>query len=107
MAASARGEAASLPTLLPTMVACASARRVHRYYADSEDAYDMRKYFPNAKRQKGDGSGAVLPTPPPSDPDALSEGVAELAVADDATGGMQTPAGKKQPPNTLEGEHDV
>lgn len=79
-----------------------------KYYADSEDAYDMRKYFPkgNAKRGRApDGSilpTSELPTPPPAagDADALADGVTALKVTDGSSG-------KKQEANTLEGEHDV
>lgn len=85
-----------------------------KYYADSEDAYDMRKYFPNAKRNKpaeGGGAAAALPTPPPTaraDVDKLADAVEALAVADGATGnGAAEDGGKKQEPNSLDGEHDV
>ena len=103
-----------------------------KYYADSEDAYDMRKYFPGAKRSKpqteaGAAAARALnlqhlqePAPTPAaatpmttgDAEALAEGVAALSVADGADAATGTAAtgngtGKKQPPNTLEGEHDV
>ncbi len=71
-----------------------------KYYADSEDAYDMRKYFPRGEaRRKKEGR---LPAPP-----AMGEveaGVAALQIAD---AGEQGGSGKKQPANTLDGEHDV
>ena len=63
-----------------------------KYYADSEDAYDMRKYLKAGKAKRAakaaaEATGAV---------DALSDGVKSLSVG-----------GKKQPANTMEGEHDV
>jgi ribosomal protein S18 acetylase RimI-like enzyme len=64
-----------------------------KYYADSEDAYDMRKYFPNAKREKANAED-VLPKPPTVD--GATEGVAQLTVAE----------GKKQS-DPIEGEHKV
>jgi len=98
-----------------------------KYYADSEDAYDMRKYFPGAKRSKpqteaGAAAARALnlqhlqePAPTPAaatpmttgDAEALAEGVAALSVADGADAATGNGTGKKQPPNTLEGEHDV
>ena len=78
---------------------------IYRYYADSEDAYDMRKYFPQSKVCKERAAAASAAS---QSEDAIQEGVAALAVADNATG-TDTGAsgtGKKQPPNTLEGEHD-
>jgi len=72
-----------------------------KYYADSEDAYDMRKYFPNAKRNKVDG--AALPSPT-AGVDVVTDGVAALEVTGGAGGDA---SGKKQPANTMEGEHDV
>ena len=75
-----------------------------KYYADSEDAYDMRKYLKAGKAKRGTNA-AALPQPPPADGavdvsvDALAEGVKEMGVD-----GVKP---KKQPANTLEGEHDV
>jgi len=68
-----------------------------KYYADSEDAYDMRKYFMHAKRNQGGDGGATLPKlpPPPSSDEGVTEGVESLTLS-----------GKKQPENTLEGEHE-
>ncbi len=60
------------------------------YYADNEDAYDMRKYFKAAKKKRG--HEAKLGD--------LAGGVQQLAV-DDANGSV-----KKQP-DVLEGEHAV
>jgi hypothetical protein len=60
----------------------------------------MRKYFPNAKRNKGENAEDVLPKPP-----STAEGGADGDAAA-ATGGAPG-AKKKQPENTLEGEHDV
>ena len=75
-----------------------------KYYADSEDAYDMRKYFPRSAKYKGPGGGSsggsgLEPPPAAAAPavEALAEGVE----------GMSVKEGKKQPPNTLDGEHDV
>ena len=76
-----------------------------KYYADSEDAYDMRKYLKAGKAKRGMNTAAdALPQPPPAEGaegavDALAEGVKEMGV-----GGAKP---KKQPANTLEGEHDV
>jgi hypothetical protein len=75
-----------------------------KYYADSEDAYDMRKYFPNAKRgQKADGSLPKLPGAE-ADAAAVTDGVAKLELADTEAEAGGT---KQQPANTLEGEHEV
>ena len=64
-----------------------------KYYADSEDAYDMRKYLSNTKRgQKADAA-------------AVTDGVAKLELAETAAEGAG--GGKQQPANTLEGEHEV
>jgi len=74
-----------------------------KYYADSEDAYDMRKYFP--KGAKGD---TTLPKPPALE--AAATGTAAPADVDAVTAGMASvtvDGGKKQPANTLDGEHDV
>ena len=84
-----------------------------KYYADSEDAYDMRKYLragkikrgllnadgtPKAEGAKGEGAGATGDAPAV---DALADGVKALDVTDGSG------SGKKQPANTMEGEHDV
>lgn len=83
-----------------------------KYYADSEDAYDMRKYFMHAKRNQGGDGGATLPKlpPPPSsdgDAEGATEGVESLTLAEGGVGaGVAQGSGKKQPENTLEGEHE-
>jgi len=75
-----------------------------KYYADSEDAYDMRKYF----AKKGATDGNALPKPPEQTGDAsveaVAEGVSKMEMAGSGEGGG---GGKKQAENTLEGEHDV
>jgi len=80
-----------------------------KYYADSEDAYDMRKYFSHAKRNKVEGGAAAAPKSADGSTEA-AEGVAALTVADSGTDGVATGeggnTGKKQPENTLEGEHE-
>jgi len=95
-----------------------------KYYADSEDAYDMRKYFPKsaAKTKMPIGGQSELPTPPPEAPDGsdaapasdaegLTEGVAALQVTGGGSGsgsaGGGGGSGKKQTPNSMDGEHDV
>jgi len=74
-----------------------------KYYADSEDAYDMRKYLKPKNAKKGADADASLPKPP-------TAAMQNLAL-DDATGaasadGEAAPA-KGQPENTFEGEHHV
>ena len=84
-----------------------------KYYADSEDAYDMRKYLKKKKGSggageektggdgKGDSDSASAPSSEPAvDVSDVTDGVAALAVADESSK-------KKQAANTLEGEHDV
>ena len=38
-----------------------------KYYADSEDAFDMRKYFPKSKKSKREAEQLPKPPPPPSE----------------------------------------
>lgn len=82
-----------------------------KYYADSEDAYDMRKYLKKKPQEGGDGAAAAPSTADAAettggavdvaDAEALAEGVAALKVG--GAGGAK----KKQAANSLEGEHDV
>ena len=81
-----------------------------KYYADSEDAYDMRKYLKRpSKGEEGEGAvrsngGAALPSPPTGDEAVdvsdVTTGVAKLEVGAAA-------GGKKQPDKSPEGEHHV
>jgi len=76
-----------------------------KYYADSEDAYDMRKYFPRSKNaKKVVEAEAALPKPPAAAMESLS--LEEGAGGAGGEGeGSEKPKG--QPENTLEGEHHV
>ena len=89
-----------------------------KYYADSEDAYDMRKYFPRSKSYKGPGwrPGGGSSTVSEAEAAAVAkyakvkEAAKEAVDVSDVTEGVESMAvgeGKKQPENTLEGEHDV
>ena len=80
-----------------------------KYYADSEDAYDMRKYFPRSAKYKGPGGGSVNADGAATGNGAAAVDVSEADVAKLAGGveGMAVGEGKKQPANTLDGEHDV
>ena len=79
-----------------------------KYYADSEDAYDMRKYLKKKGKQQqqqgDDGSAAETGSSDSASAvdvtDAVTQGVAAMSVS----GGAKKPG---QPANTLEGEHDV
>ena len=80
-----------------------------KYYADSEDAYDMRKYFKKGKAKRAAGGAAATdssaaPAEAAIDVSDLADGVAGLEVTG---GGADAAGGKQQPANTLEGEHDV
>lgn len=69
----------------------------------------MRKYFPRSKRSKA-REGAALPVPPPSTgADGVAEGVGAMSIGEGngGKGGAEGGSGRKQAPNTLEGEHDV
>jgi ribosomal protein S18 acetylase RimI-like enzyme len=77
-----------------------------KYYADSEDAYDMRKYL---KRKKGSGSGDGGSSGSGADGGGSAPSEAAVDVSDSAAPASE-PAAKKpaqQPADTLEGEHDV
>ena len=109
-----------------------------KYYADSEDAYDMRKYFKAGKDKKAKAAAAALPQVEATGEsggdgeggradrsnhparqrakpirreaggsakaaDGSAEPVEALA---EGVGAMQVGGGKKQPPNTNDGEHD-
>ena len=100
-----------------------------KYYADSEDAYDMRKYFPNSKKCKANAL---------TSPDKLAMQVNQIQLADSErcashkllvyihwnitvmhwllhcshSGGEESvnpkvETKKRQPDNTLDGEHAV
>ena len=90
-----------------------------KYYADSEDAYDMRKYFARSKKGKGKEDAAALPKPPAIE-DAtggvaalsLDEGAAPPAAegpaaAAEAGGAAEGGAAARQGENSLDGEHTV
>ena len=83
-----------------------------KYYADQEDAYDMRKYFPRgeAKRAPKVAADGALPKPVSDEAEdaaaAVADGVAKLELSE-GTAAEGSSNGKMQPPNTLEGEHDV
>jgi len=73
-----------------------------KYYADSEDAYDMRKYFPGSKKKTREKEAAEA-----------AAGVAELAIGGDGEDAGAAAAeakgeakGAKQT-HPREGEHDV
>mmetsp|Transcript_6880 Transcript_6880/g.11539 ORF Transcript_6880/g.11539 Transcript_6880/m.11539 type:complete len:213 (-) Transcript_6880:340-978(-) len=74
-----------------------------KYYADSEDAYDMRKYFPRSK--KGPYSEKALSKAPSVD--GVATGVAELKLEANGATGDAEGSGRKQPADTMEGEHHV
>ncbi|KAL1502994.1 hypothetical protein AB1Y20_011064 [Prymnesium parvum] len=75
-----------------------------KYYADSEDAYDMRKYFPRSKNAKKAAEAGALPKPPTAGMDALSleERPAGADGAEDSKGAK---AGQQE--GTMDGEHFV
>ena len=59
-----------------------------KYYADSEDAFDMRKYFPKSKKSKREAEQLPKPPPPPS----------ESADANLSSGGAGSSAGARSRP---------
>lgn len=64
-----------------------------QYYADKEDAYDMRKYFEHAKKTpKPKFANPTTAAEPPT------EAVDKLNISDENRAGQSHP---------LEGEHDV
>jgi|TARA_B100000524_G_C23551585_1_gene335002 hypothetical protein len=69
-----------------------------KYYADSEDAYDMRKYFPHAKFGGGLPPAAIQPK--------ITIG-ADHAAAAAGVAAMMLGCGAKQDEKTMDGEHDV
>jgi len=87
-----------------------------KYYADSEDAYDMRKYFPNAKaKSKMDNEQGKEED---KEVDKAAAAVEDLSLSAPVGGDAETTdlaadpseesgaAGAKQP-HPLEGEHEV
>jgi len=84
-----------------------------KYYADSEDAYDMRKYFNQTKRGKPQTSGALPKPPAGASTEASTESVTSavetlsLDSGDSDVPVKSEAVTRKQPSNTLDGEHAV
>ena len=77
-----------------------------KYYADSEDAYDMRKYFGKHKKKE---KGGAAEEKADADATGLEGGMAAVSVSNGGGGGGGGGGGakgKKQTPDTLEGEHE-
>ena len=66
-----------------------------KYYADSEDAFDMRKYFPKSKKSKREAE--QLPKPPPP--------LSESADANLSSGGAGGDSVTDR--HAFDGEHEV
>ena len=73
-----------------------------KYYADSEDAFDMRKYFPKSKKSKREAEQLPKPPPPPSSDSG------EAMSIDGGGGGSDTGATRAAGRlGGLDGEHEV